>query len=264
MTTGNYNAFIGESKSLGKLFQGTRISLGSGIGSTKTKSSGGGGDFIFSLPKRPSNPPPSEYKPNKGLQLLQDPKQITKQQTKKTVRYQFKSYPVQLGNSKIILKQKQIVKPILKQPQLKKPKTQPQQFTSLIKPQQQMRQQFQPLIKPMKKQYHRLVTQKIRTTLKQTPLIKPMQRQALFPAFISVQSQQSALAMPFPPLMDTLRKQKKKKKIKKEKLDSLEWNVPTDFIVGFGKKVSGEQSKFWGNIKGNKDQLARGYRRVKL
>ena len=63
---------------------------------------------------------------------------------------------------------------------------------------------------------------------------------------------------------DTIRKQKKKKKTKKEKLDSLEWNVPTDFIVGFGKEVRGEQSKFWGNIKGSKDQLARGYRRIQL
>ena len=41
-------------------------------------------------------------------------------------------------------------------------------------------------------------------------------------------------------------------------------NVPTDFIVGFGKEVRGEQSKFWGNIIGSKDQLARGYRRIQL
>ena len=91
-----------------------------------------------------------------------------------------------------------------------------------------------------------------------------MQKQPLIPALVPWQSQQSALAIPFPPMMDTIRKQKKKKKTKKEKLDSLEWNVPTDFIVGFGKEVRGEQSKFWGNIKGSKDQLARGYRRIQL
>ena len=31
--------------------------------------------------------------------------------------------------------------------------------------------------------------------------------------------------------------------------------VPADFIVGFGKDVMLEQSKFGANIKGNKDQL---------
>lgn len=260
---GNYNAFIGESKSLGKLFQGARISLGSGIGSTKTKSSGGGGGFSYSLPKRPSNPPPSESKPintNNGLQLLQDPKQISKQQTKKIVQPQFKSYPMPLGKSK-----PQLLKPQLKQKQITKPKLQPQQFTPLIKPQQSMKQQFQPLIKPMKKQQPMikpLIKQTPRTRL--TPLIKPMQKQPLIPALVPFQSQQSALAFAFPPMMDTIRKQKKKKKTKKEKLDSKIWNVPTDFIVGFGKEVRGEQSKFWGNIKGSKDQLARGYRRIEL
>ena len=80
-----YNAFIGESKSLGKTFQGIRINLGIGLGYAKSnkgkfKGSGSGGN----TPSKPTTPKPDEpkiTKTNNGLELILEQKPVTKTKT---------------------------------------------------------------------------------------------------------------------------------------------------------------------------------------
>ena len=80
-----YNAFIGESKSLGQAFQGINVNLGIGIGKTTGKGSKGSGSGGKTTPSnKPTTPKPDEPKvdrTNNGQILVMENKPIVKTKT---------------------------------------------------------------------------------------------------------------------------------------------------------------------------------------
>jgi len=85
-----YHAFIGESKSLGKKFQGTNLNLGSGAG--KTTGTGTTGTTKPTMPPKTTKPnkkpDESATKTAHGLELILDTKKISKQTKTKQITKQ--------------------------------------------------------------------------------------------------------------------------------------------------------------------------------
>lgn len=108
----NYHAFIGESKSIGKQFQGTRIELGSGVGSSFKR---GSSTPSITPPSKPASTPTFRPKDETivtgrgGLQLILKSPEVIKQES------QFKMYPIRLEGKGSILK----IKPKKKKPETK-------------------------------------------------------------------------------------------------------------------------------------------------
>ena len=263
-----YNAFIGESKSLGKSFQGININLGIGLGYAKSnkgkfKGSGSGGN----TPSKPTAPKPDEpkvTKSNNGLELILEQKPITK--TKTTTKQVIeqakkKKQKKQAQGSDYYLSTEVVRTSPIQQSQLAFGlPSMKLEFSQSLKQEFSLGQIIRPQSKQQVKQQSKLqskVSQKQPSTLLQRPFRGYPRPQAARPMlalplpYAGVPAQQQRGIVPFIPWgLEQARKGKRGKK-KKSKYGKQGWYVPRIDPLGLTKQFkSGEGTdmtfKYWG------------------